>query len=645
MINGKKLIALCTSRVYEPQTHGFIVRLNERLKTEGFGLLIFTLNSDIYWEEDRQATERYVFDLIPYRYIDAVIIMDEKIKSHKIANKIIDNSRKYNLPVVIADGHYEGASCISFDYEAGFEQVVRHVIEHHKVKRPHMMAGHENNDFSNRRIEVFKKVLEQNGLPFDYSMVSYGNFWADPCRVAMKALLDREGELPDAIICANDVMAITVTEMLIERGYKVPEDCIVTGFDGYDEIYFTNPKITTAACDVLMMADVTAQMVLDAVNGGVPEDEAILPVFHPNESCGCREYTDHPALLRNRFKESFARLNDDNRVLQLVTSSMTTSNNPSELVRSLMSYKTDYTLTVVDRKCFEESINYFTDKRLIDAPKEFVLIYDASHRDKYMDVSFDISSGYEEHSEDVLSLCVRNRILEIASKGFPLIFNSLDFMNRPFGFVCFFFQDYLISNYTNTLNVTNAISTGIGGYINIRYQRTLLREMDEMYRHDALTGLYNRIGFQNILKEMRTKPEYYGKPVTVIMSDLDGLKYINDTFGHAEGDNAIYTMANALYKSVPEDNLSTRFGGDEVFSIVFGECDQEAIIQQIDRNLEEYNRSSGKPYKVSTSSGYTISVLDESFDITKAVKDADEQMYKVKNKKYEGRNRRGNRPV
>ena len=52
------------------------------------------------------------------------------------------------------------------------------------------------------------------------------------------------------------------------------------------------------------------------------------------------------------------------------------------------------------------------------------------------------------------------------------------------------------------MGVTNAISIGIGGYINIRYQRTLLKEMDEMYRHDALTGLFNRIGFQNQLKAL-----------------------------------------------------------------------------------------------------------------------------------------------
>ena len=434
MINGRKLIALCTSRVYDPQIHGYIVRLNELLKKERYSILIFAINSDIYWEEDRQATERYVFDLIPYSFIDAVIIMDEKIKSHKIARKIIGHSQEYDIPVVIADGRYEGVSCINYDYEAGFEKVVRHVIEHHGIRDVHMMAGHPNNKFSDSRIAVFKKVLSENGIRFDRNMVSYGHFWADPCRVATRALLSR-GVMPKAIICANDIMAITVTEMLTEEGYRVPEDVIVSGFDGYDEIYFTSPKITTASCDILALADVTAETVLKTVATGECCDEIITPTFIANESCGCPEHSEHPQILRDWFKESFARNNDDNRVLQLITTSMQISGSPGELVLPLRSYKTDNLLAVVDRKLFTEGVNYFTEEVPEDENKEPVIIYDSDYPEQYNTDSLDISGDFE-FSEDVLSPSVRNRILELTESGYPLIFNSLDYMKRPFGFVC-----------------------------------------------------------------------------------------------------------------------------------------------------------------------------------------------------------------
>ncbi len=636
MAGGKKLIALCTSRVYDPQIHGFIVKVNEKLKNNGCSLLVFAINSDIYWEEDRPATEKYVFNLIPYDSVEAVVIMDERIKSHKIANKIISTSKKHNVPVIVADGRYEGVTCINYDYEKGFELVVRHVIEHHKVKRPHMMAGHKNNEFSDRRIDVFKKVLAENGIPFEDSMISHGDFWADPCRIATKALLKRD-ILPDAIICANDVMAITVSEMLQDAGYKVPEDVIVTGFDGYDGIFFTSPKITTAACNTLQLADATAEQILETISHkDTCRDRKIMPVFMANESCGCPEHTEHPIILSNWFKESFARHNDDNRVLHMMTSAMQTSQNLKELSTNLRSYKTDSVLCVVDKKCFDNDINYFTEQQVENATKEFVLLYDSENPEKVPEnITFDDLS--EDIAEDILEPAIHDRVLELTEREYPLIFNALDYMNRPFGFVCYHFSDYLISNYSNAMGVTNAISIGIGGYINIQYQSMLLEKMDEMYRHDPLTGLYNRIGFMNIFNSLKKKPENRNKPITVLMSDLDGLKYINDNFGHADGDSSIAAVAKALFNATPSNSLSTRFGGDEVFSVIIGECDPDEIIRNIDNYLDEYNKKVRKPYTVATSSGYITSVINDDFDFNAVLKAADEEMYKIKNQKYSAR--------
>ena len=648
MINDRKLIALCTSRIYDPQIHGYIVRLNKLLKAKDFSLLIFAINSDIYWEEDRQAAEKYVFNLIPYDFVDAVIIMDEKIKSHKIAHKIIDASNSHNVPVIISDGRYENASCINFDYEAGFEKVVRHVIEYHHVKKPHMMAGQPDNDFSNRRIEVFKKVLKENEIEFDDSMISYGYFWADPCRKATEELLKRD-ELPEAVICANDIMAITVIEMFKASGISVPKDVIISGFDGYDEIYFTSPKITTASCDIISLAEATAEVTLEAVKRHENISHNIIPVFIPNESCGCSEHVEHPQMLQDWFKESFSRHNDDNRVLKRLTAKMQISQNPGAMVSHLECYKTDNLLTVVDKNCFNSDINYFTDTETDEAPKDFILIYDSEHPEKYKEDTFSLNNDNNElsvseeisSSENVLSPAIRDRVIELAGRGYPLIFNALDYMGKAYGFVCYFFPDYYINNYSNTINATNAIGTGIGGYINIQYQRALLEKMDEMYRRDPLTGLYNRIGFQNEFKKLRANPKYKDAKITVIMSDLDGLKFINDNFGHANGDNAITQVANALFNSVPENSLSTRFGGDEVFSVIFDDCDAELIIKRIEEYLINYNKESGKEYNVSTSCGYITTVLSDDFDLTQAVKDADDKMYDCKRYKYEHNGRPG----
>ena len=89
-IADRDIIILCTSRIYDPQVHGYIELMNERLRREKCALLIYTINSDLYWDDANITAEATVFDVIPYDIADAVIIMDEKIKSHTVSQKIID---------------------------------------------------------------------------------------------------------------------------------------------------------------------------------------------------------------------------------------------------------------------------------------------------------------------------------------------------------------------------------------------------------------------------------------------------------------------------------------------------------------------------------------------------------------------------
>ncbi len=633
----RQLVALCTSRVYDPQIQGFIETLNEKLRKKSASLLVFTINSDIYWNESAIPAETYVYDLIPYEVLSCVVLMDEKIKSHTISKKILTRSKEHNVPVVVVDGEYEDTIQLSFDYGAGFEQIVRHVIEDHHVTHPHMMAGLPNNVFSDERIKIFKKICLKNDIPFDDSMVSYGDFWADPTIEATKRLLERK-TLPDAVICANDIMAINVTAVLMEAGIQVPEQVIVTGFDGYEQIFYSTPKISSVSCDSQLLAEATGDTVIKILGGDTCTHRKILPKMIPNESCGCPSMIWQAHTLLSSFNNSFYRHQEDVRILYDISTAMETSLTPYEMASKIHQHKTKHHLTVVDRHCFDTEQNYFLIPEEELAPRDLHMINDADyaeeHRFEHLPLPDELF--YEptpNMKESVLSGSYRDRILELTKTGFPLIFNALDYMNRPFGFACYYFQDYAITDYSRSASITNALNMGIGGYVNLQYQRLLLEKMDAMYKHDALTGLFNRLGFNKAYEEVSSLPENQGKKVTLIMSDLDGLKYINDTFGHADGDRAIKAVADALMDSCPEDALSARFGGDELFSVIIGDCDPEEIIRDIDDNLRIFNRCVDLPYTIATSTGAYTTVLNDRYEVLKALKLADEKMYAVKNEK------------
>ena len=624
MICDRKAVALCTSRIYDPQTHLFIEKINESFRRREVSLFIYTINYDFYWNENEKTDEAYVYDLIPYDKMDLVILMDEKIKSHRISEKIISASKEHSVPVIVIDGHYDGTISVCFDYETGFEAIVRHVIEDHGVRRPHMMAGIEGNVFSDRRIDVFKKVLSENGIPFTDDMISYGEFWAIPARKVTQALID-SGDLPEALICANDIMAINACSVFRENGILVPDQILVTGFDGYDEVKFSRPPISTVNCKTDVLAEAVAAASYDIFDRkDIPDNIPVIPRAEYNLSCGCHpdKSFDQSEALIDRFNDHYYRYQDDMKRFHGMTEKMQAVGRREEVTQHMRDMDLRFMYCIVSKECLCRDRNVFQEDDYDFMSGEMCVLYDYFDSDREFS---DIDPG-----EIIPDLGDR------LESGMPLIFNILSFMDKPVGYICWILPDYEITDYSKTSSVSSTVAIGIGGYINMQYQRYLSEKVSEMYRKDLLTGLYNRIAFTHRFEEIRRISENTGKPVHIIMADLDGLKYINDNFGHDAGDSAIAVTAKALRASCPDKALCLRYGGDEMLAVILGDCDGKAVMRRIDDFLTEYNAASGLPYKVVASCGIFSTTLTPDFNFEDAVRNADKSMYAQKNEHKRG---------
>lgn len=156
---------------------------------------------------------------------------------------------------------------------------------------------------------------------------------------------------------------------------------------------------------------------------------------------------------------------------------------------------------------------------------------------------------------------------------------------------------------------------------------------------DELTGLFNRRGFDNLAKFAIVGARRRAEPLTLAWIDLDDFKEINDTYGHAEGDEALKALASVMTASLREADLRVRYGGDE-FAIVFSGTDEQGAwiaMQHLVEQVDEWNRHSGKPWKLAFSWG--ISEFDHggSGELRPWMKDADEKMYAMKVKNNKGR--------
>ena len=123
-----------------------------------------------------------------------------------------------------------------------------------------------------------------------------------------------------------------------------------------------------------------------------------------------------------------------------------------------------------------------------------------------------------------------------------------------------------------------------------------------------------------------------GNNVLLALTDLNGLKHINDTFGHADGDIAISTVGKALSRISAENYTCARFGGDEFVAAckISHPEDASHISTQIREDLDQFNLHSGKPYEVSASIGIVSVVPTHDTTLDELIKYADEKMYEEK---------------
>ncbi len=168
---------------------------------------------------------------------------------------------------------------------------------------------------------------------------------------------------------------------------------------------------------------------------------------------------------------------------------------------------------------------------------------------------------------------------------------------------------------------------GVGIVEDITQRRINEEKLEYLSLHDKLTGLYNRVLFEEEMKRLQNSREY---PITMMSCDVDGLKIINDTMGHDKGDTLLKNCAELLKKSMRECDILARIGGDE-FASILPSTDQiigETILKRIEENVAIYNRAN-QELPLSISLGI-VTVLDKKKILSQALQEADESMYHQK---------------
>lgn len=613
----KKSIAVLTGNCSINEENDAVRGICKTAKKAGWNVFIFDAMNN-FLQDDKPVSEISIFSLLNFQSVSGVIITQNVMNVKELGESLIAKCIENNIPVISLG--YKTASCHSIVYANSdyLEQIVDHVIEKHGCKTLNLVAGIENNIFSENRIKAFKRSLKNHGLTFDKKRMFYGQFWEMPTREGMNKFFESGLSLPDAFICCNDMMAMTVCAELSARGYSIPDDVIVTGYDGVEFEHYSNPRLTTAKCDYETLAVFGFESLLKLIDGKkVPKLQTMKPDLLFSESCGCVRKYKHQHNLAMKAMNSIGSLRYINTLSYKLAASASYAGSLKQL-RHILPGKGFY-----NPNCWV-LLNHGYDSLKAKNPY--------NSKNPYSDyVDCFLVSHFYEHYYDIppirKSMYIPN-LREVLESGVTnLLFINLSFGEENIGYLVTSFDDSDVS-LIGMENFAQGLSQSLS---TLKFQS----QLEYMTIRDMLTGIYNRRGFFSEMTARIQQTDMSSKKNLIIFSiDMDELKYINDTFGHLEGDYAIKKMAEAITKAGGSDAINSRFGGDEFVSAIISKEKADKVINDFKTRLiltlSEINEKSGKPYTISTSVGAKSTTIGSATKIEKIIAKADELMYSDK---------------
>lgn len=629
-----RTIAVCvTGYDWEYETR-IIDGIYQTCQEQNINLLVFAslmrrpeMNSERILPEDILRGEMEIFNLINYDKVDGIVILGDSLLNSDMVWKIADRAKEHHIPVInINDEAHKLPYNILLSDKIAMEFVMRHLVEEHGLRRINFIGGFPGNPQTEERLAAYKKVLAEHNIPVEEERIAYGEFWKKA--IDCTAQFMEAEEKPEAIVCASDTMALFAMDYLKEQGYRVPEDIVVTGFDGIKDCERSTPTLTTVRRAFWESGAQAVSSLLRIWAGEHVEETAYVDsVLVKNESCGCRKDVIRQAGTSIHFDEQYAnhiRFIEFNTYILDMNARFSSAKDSVEL----------YAHTLKGAEFFGLNRCYICICADAEQPKDIAgdedeCIEEAADRTMISKIQYghQVPIGTEFSAKDLLP----EALLEGEHPRF-FAFSPLYFKDRYLGYLAY--EPSKTHGPVGDLFVTWAllISNNAGSFYMNAELECAVTELRNQYMRDPLTGLYNRRGMKQLRDRVLSRAKEQGEMVTVLCADVDNLKPVNDAYGHEGGDNVIRQTAIALSGAMPPNSICVRTGGDEfcaIFSHPRDICVDE-YIARIDQTLADYNAASGLPYQVGCSCGYHTEHVENVDILGDMMKIADANMYKVK---------------
>ena len=631
-MNRQKKIGVFISHIFGDYQQYLCKGIISKATEYGYSVDIFTTN-DGETSGEFGSGEDGILSIPNYQDLRGVILATDTYMDKNLTVRLLDTIRtSCSCPVVNIVKDEPSLLSVEIDNVTPIKELLKHLITTHNYKRICYVGSSCEEKYSKERLKVFKETMNHYKLPVTEENIYIADYSLTATRQAICHFMEKDGRLPDAIVCYNDSIALNVEYALHKAGYSVPEDVAVTGYDNIEYGINNNPPLTSVEFPVFEMGVLAMDKILNALSGTEQERSTILPT-NPviRGSCGCKNKNCRPdakynlQLIRKINKREKHIMNDMNMSSALL--GITDIDEGMDTIE-------DFLYDIDNLK--ELYICLYSNWNSLSKRVRRVANYSSPEENDSNTIllKFGIKNGKR------ISECsfIKKSILPeyiYTDQSTAYIYSPLYFKDKAFGYVAVAYKDNQISYDFNFISWLMNVSNMLKRINDNNELRLLVDKLETLYLKDELTGLYNRHGFVRFSQKIIEDAIANRTMVMVASFDLDGLKIINDNFGHLEGDFSIKVISKAIQSSITGSEICSRVGGDEFMIIAedYDETKAAKLLHEINSYLDNYNKLYPKKYKISVSSGCHIAIPNDNEDIDTFIKESDQKMYTNKNSK------------
>lgn len=633
MYHAKK-IGVFISHIFGAYQQGVCQGIIDRAVEYGYTAEIFTsldgenLGSYALGEES-------VLHIPNYDSFDGILFASDTYISQELREKILKRLKALSCPIVeiaVKDAHFPA---VSLENNSMTGDLTSHFLNVHRASRVCFLGCASESYISDMREGYYREALKKQGKMPGENDIYHCRYEDDDVNRAL-AFFCRTGT-PEAVVCYNDRLALMFLAAALAAGYRVPDDIAITGCDDTPDGRHVSPLLTTVSFPVYELGARALENLLTLIRGGSPD--AACPAAEPliRNSCGCGHIENANSVL---FTQALSA-----RIASLENSILGSMNMSSSLqhvtdldagmdlltgfLPQLEHCREFYLCLYADWDSVSSHILALTDQEEAAADTDIILLKFAYKNGKRLpECSFLKKSLLPDYL--------------YTDSDCAYIYVPLYFEDKKFGYIALAYEDNRIDYQFRLVQWQMNINQMLQGICEAKRTGMLVSRLEDIYMKDALTGLYNRHGYDRLEEPLLHRAVSEGLPLTAFLIDMDGLKAVNDTYGHSEGDFAIQVLGQAIESTAAEGDICARFSGDEFYILTAGLSEKEAKqrAESIAAYLDNYNKLSGKAYDISCSCGYASALPAPGFTaehIQELFSLADRQMYLEKEKHHAAR--------